>query len=99
MTFTSFPDLLSLCLTSKRGGKLYLNPPVVSVAYLAVFIANLLLNLAWIFIWDNEPLVAASAVLFAIAVTNVVALGVVCVNVARDGQRLKAEQPVIYWSV
>lgn len=60
-------------------------------------IANLLMNLAWIFIWDNELLIASSVFLFLIAATNMIALGVLANRVAGERSVLKTMQSKSYW--
>ena len=78
-------------------GKHYLNPEVVTPWYSYFFATNLLYNLAWLFAWDREHLVGASVLLFLIAQTNIIALGILARNVAQDGHLLKEENAKLYW--
>ena len=78
-------------------GKLYLNPEVVTPWYSYFFATNLLYNLAWIFVWDREQLVGASILLFLIAQTNIIAVGILANNIAKDEHVLKDENPKLYW--
>ena len=78
-------------------GKLYLNPEVVTPWYSYFFSTNLLYNLAWIFVWDREQLVGASILLFLIAQTNIIAVGILANNIAKDEHVLKDENPKLYW--
>ncbi len=78
-------------------GKLYLCPVVISPWYSAIFIHNLLFNLIWIFVWDREQIVTSSLVLFLIAETNIVSLGIMAYNVAKDDHHLRDEKPKVYW--
>ncbi|XP_059081308.1 uncharacterized protein LOC131879111 isoform X1 [Tigriopus californicus] len=89
--------ILSICI-SNSFGKLYLNPEIVSRCYVVVFAINLLCNLAWIFIWDKEELIAASALLFAIAITNIFVLALLVRNIAADDNWLKGGMPKTYWT-
>ena len=85
------PDVWSLF------GKLYLEPEVVTPWYSYFFATNLLYNLAWIFVWDREQLVGSSILLFLIAQTNIIALGILARNIARDGHVLKEDNTKLYW--
>ncbi len=84
-------------LNNSYGGKLYLNPEVLTPAYLIICIVNLILETAWIFIWDNELLELASADLFAIAITNVMSVMLLARNMAQRDNAMKVEQPKLYW--
>jgi len=79
-------------------GYIYLNPVVVSPAYCSVYSINFLMNLGWTFLWDNELLVVSSYVLWAIALTNVIAIALLIRNLAHENHQLKQEQPSIYWT-
>ena len=78
-------------------GKLYLCPVVISPWYSYFFATNLLYNTAWIFTWDREQVVAASVLLFLIAQTNIISLGIMARNIAYDNHQLREEKPKIYW--
>ena len=78
-------------------GRLYLHPSVVTPLYTGLVVANFALNAAWIIIWGYQLIVLSSVGLFLIAGTNVAATVVLAVNLAADSQRLKREQPKIYW--
>lgn len=83
---------------SNDFGKVYLNPEVANFTYRAIFIANLSLNASWIILWGNKYLLASCIVLFLIAITNVIILGIFSFNIATDNHRLKSEQPKLFWS-
>ena len=91
-----FSDLFSL-FSSSEMGKLYLCPVVISPWYSYFFATNLLYNTAWIFTWDREQVVAASVLLFLIAQTNIISLGILARNIAYDNHQLREEKPKIYW--
>ena len=91
-----FSDLFSLFSGSEMG-KLYLCPVVISPWYSYFFATNLLYNTAWIFTWDREQVVAASVLLFLIAQTNIISLGILARNIAYDNHQLREEKPKIYW--
>ena len=88
-------DLISDLLT--LFSKQYLNPEVATPWYSYFFATNLLYNLAWLFAWDREHLVGASILLFLIAQTNIIALGILASNVAQDEHVLKLQNPKLYW--
>ena len=67
--------------------------------YSYFFATNLLYNLAWIFVWDREQLVGASILLFLIAQTNIIAVGILARHIARDGHVLKEDNAKLYWYV
>jgi len=83
--------------SSSEMGKLYLCPVVISPWYSYFFATNLLYNTAWIFTWDREQVVAASVLLFLIAQTNIISLGILARNIAYDNHQLREEKPKIYW--
>jgi len=83
---------------SNSYGPVYLNPCIASPLYCLVLTLNLLLNLTWIFVWDNQLLVAASVVLILIAVTNVAQMAIVARNIAMENHALKEEQTKTYWT-
>ena len=91
-----FTDLFTL-FSSSDMGKLYLCPVVISPWYSYFFGTNLLYNLAWIFTWDREQLVGSSILLFLIAQTNIISIGILARNIAYDSHQLREEKPKIYW--
>merc|ERR1711997_980662 len=78
-------------------GKLYLNPEIATPWYSFFFTFNLLVNVAWLFTWDREQIVGASILLFLIAMTNIMAIGILARNIAQDGHQLREDRPKIYW--
>eukprot|EP00094_Tigriopus_californicus_P004041 TCALIF_03892-PA protein Name:"Protein of unknown function" AED:0.25 eAED:0.31 QI:0/0/0/0.6/1/1/5/0/298 len=83
---------------SNDFGKVYLNPEVANFAYRAIFIANLSLNASWILLWGNNYLLASCIILFLIAITNIILLGIFSFNIAEDNHRLKSEQSKLFWT-
>jgi len=81
-----------------HNGYIYLNPIVISPAYCAVYGINLLLTIAWLFLWDREELAAASSDLFAVFITNVISLILLSKNLEQKDNLMKTEQPKTYWS-
>ena len=47
--------------------------------------------------WDREHLIAASVLLFVIAITNITFVGLMTKNVAQRGNAMKSEQKKLYW--
>lgn len=95
MTFFSVVYTL---FSSSEMGKLYLNPEIITPWYSFFLISNFLYNTAWIFTWDREQIAAASVLLFLIAKTNIIALGILARNIAQDGHQLREDKPKIYWN-
>jgi len=88
--------LLTICCKNQNG-YIYVNPVVVSPTYCLVYGFNLLLNIAWLFLWDREQLALASCDLFAILLTNVISLSLLIQNIEQNDHLLKKDQPKIYW--
>ena len=88
--------MVSLCSSSDMG-KLYLCPVVISAWYSTIFIHNLVFNLIWIFVWDREEITTSSVILFLIAHTNIVSLGIMAYNIAKDDHQLRDDKPKVYW--
>jgi hypothetical protein len=84
-------------LSASDMGKLYLCPVIISPWYSFFFISNLWYNVAWLFVWDREQMVGSSIILFLIAQTNIVSLGIMAYNIAKEEHQLRDDKPKIYW--
>ena len=76
---------------------IYLNPVVVSPAYCVFYCINLLMNVAWTFLWDRELLLVSFCALCGVALTNIIALVILIRNIEAKDHVLKKEQPKLYW--
>jgi len=94
----AFVFYLVSIFSSSAMGKLYLNPVVISPWYSFFLISNLWYNTAWIFTWDRGQLVGSSILLFLIAQTNIVSLGILAKNISQDGHQMSEEKPKVYWT-
>lgn len=89
--------IFTIFKNNSEGQKLYLNPVIVDLIYCFTVSLNFALNTTWIFVWDREEIVTACAVLVFMAMTNVVALGIMARNVATDNHELLKSNPKLYW--
>ena len=59
--------------------------------------ANFVMTALWLVIWGYELIILAAVNLAAVALTNVIGTGLLAKSLAQDSQRLKLEQPKLYW--
>ena len=45
--------LITIC-RQNHAGPVYLNPPVISKVFLALYILDMILNITWLFMWDRQ---------------------------------------------
>lgn len=96
--FLMFVFYVATIFMKNDFGRLYLFPKIITHFYVIFFQLNLIFNCVWLFVWGNEDIVGASVLLFLVAFTNIATLAVLSINLAQDDQRLKLEQPKIYWT-
>ena len=89
--------MVATLFMSGDTGKLYLDPEILNPWYCFFFATNLAYNLAWIFVWDREQIVGASILLFLIAKTNLISIGILAKNIAYEDHQLKEDKPKLYW--
>ncbi|MPC89137.1 hypothetical protein E2C01_084070 [Portunus trituberculatus] len=76
IAFLSSRAALILLCRRNAVGPVYVSPGVLTTGFLVTYTLNLLANIAWLFLWDNELIIYASAVLWFICLTNWIALGI-----------------------
>lgn len=79
----------SVYRNSEVTGKVYLRPVILNWVFYAALLANYALNTAWIFIWNNELIVAATIFLLFIAYMGWLAFLVACVRGKRAMEKKK----------
>lgn len=91
--------LYALILLCRRNavGPVYTTPPVLTTSFLVTYTLNLLANIAWLFLWDNQLLIYTSAVLWFICLTNWVALGIIHGSVYSHGPWMSQHAKVDLW--
>lgn len=60
---------LTLICRRNANGYLYVTPPVIPIIVYAIYISNLILNIAWLFTFDRESFVLSCIILFLIPIT------------------------------
>ncbi|XP_050701819.1 uncharacterized protein LOC126988059 isoform X2 [Eriocheir sinensis] len=88
--------LILLCRRNAVG-PVYVSPPVLTTSFLIIYSLNLLANIAWLFLWDNELLIYSSAVLWFICLTNWIALGLLYGSVYTHGPWMSRHAKVDLW--
>jgi len=98
MGITLIVYLVTIMKRNPENELIYLNPVVASPAYSIVYAINLLMNVGWTFLWDQELLYLSSKVLCGIAITNIITLTLLIRNLETNEHRLRKEQPFLYWT-
>merc|ERR1712106_76084 len=85
-------------------GRLYLSPAIATPAVTVTLSVNLILNLAWIFIWSQtyetpSLLILASICLFLVAITNILAMVFMAKNIGDNSQYFTRGAPLFWWGV
>ncbi|KAK4306005.1 hypothetical protein Pmani_022150 [Petrolisthes manimaculis] len=91
--------LYALILLCRRNavGPVYTTPPVLTTSFIVIYTLNLLANIAWLFLWDNQLIIYASAVLWFICLTNWIAFGLVHGSLYRHGPWMAQHAKVDLW--
>ncbi|XP_045618892.1 uncharacterized protein [Procambarus clarkii] len=91
--------LYALILMCRRNavGPVYTSPSVLTSSFLLTYTFNLMANVAWLFVWDNELIVFASALLWFIVLTNWMAFGMLHYSVYRHGPWMCHHAKVDLW--
>lgn len=91
---------------SNSVGRVYLSPPIMSPFVTATFSINMILNLAWIFIWDRASVdgwhgltILSFVVLVLIAVTNILTMVMMARNLALHATAFTRGAPDYWWGV
>lgn len=91
--------LYALILLCRRNavGPVYTSPAVLTAAFLITYTVNLLANIAWLFLWDNQLIIYSSAVLWFICLTNWLALGILHYSIYCHGPWMCRHAKVDLW--
>ncbi|KAK8724118.1 hypothetical protein OTU49_011209, partial [Cherax quadricarinatus] len=92
-------QLYALILLCRKNavGPVYVTPSVLTSSFLLTYTFNLLANIAWLFVWDNELLVFSSALLWFVCLTNWMAFGMIHYSVYRHGPWMCRHAKVDLW--
>ncbi len=89
--------IVTVFVTNSENQRLYLHPEIIDLIYSFMMTLNFILNLTWIFVWDREEMLTATVLLIFIAITNVIALGVMARRLSYDNHELMRENSKLYW--
>ncbi|KAK7060090.1 hypothetical protein SK128_014747 [Halocaridina rubra] len=91
--------LYTLILLCRRNavGPVYNSPAVVTPAFLIIYTINLLANIAWLFLWDNRLHIPSSALMWLVALTNWIALGIIHGTLYHHGPWMSRHAKVDLW--
>lgn len=97
--------IASIFITNPAG-RAYLSPPVATPAVMATFSVNMVLNLAWIFVWDRSSVegregltVLAFFFLLSIALSNIAVMALMARNIAKYAAEFAQGTPLFWWGV
>ncbi|XP_076056600.1 uncharacterized protein LOC143034433 isoform X2 [Oratosquilla oratoria] len=88
--------LILLCRRNAVGAA-FMSPPVLTPWPVAIYTFNLLCNITWVFLWDHQLIIYSSAFLWAIALSNWIALGWLHRNVYVHGPWMARHAKVDLW--
>eukprot|EP00091_Calanus_sinicus_P021429 TRINITY_DN6350_c0_g1_i3.p1 TRINITY_DN6350_c0_g1~~TRINITY_DN6350_c0_g1_i3.p1 ORF type:complete len:256 (+),score=54.57 TRINITY_DN6350_c0_g1_i3:169-936(+) len=96
--------VITLFLNTQDGRRLYLTPAIATPSVTATLSINMILNLAWIFIWDRgyvDPnlTILASITLFLIAISNIIVMAFMAKNIGDDVEDFTRGAPLFWWGV
>jgi len=92
---------VSIFLTNSYG-RVYLSPPIMTPSVSTTFIINMVLNLAWIFVWDrssvNQDLtILALVILLLTAISNVLVMTLLARNITANTADFSRAAPLFWW--
>ncbi|XP_023326464.1 uncharacterized protein LOC111699920 isoform X2 [Eurytemora carolleeae] len=90
--------IVSLFMHNQKG-RLYLNPLFASPLLMVTMSVNFILNLAWIFIFDREYLIAACVILILIAATGIAVVGMMARNVEKYSEEYAKGTDMFIWGI
>ncbi|KAG9278455.1 hypothetical protein AMEX_G6331 [Astyanax mexicanus] len=74
-------------------GWMYCSPAILPYGFFISWVVNMILNCAWLLLWDRELMIPALVVLALIAFTNYFIIYFSCVGLQAHGARLKQNHP------
>merc|ERR1712051_882184 len=88
---------------SNPAGRAYLSPPIATPAVMGTFSFNMVLNLAWIFVWDRSSVegydglvILAFFILVSIAVSNIAVMALMARNITKYAAEFARGTP-LFW--
>jgi len=91
---------------SNPAGRAYLSPPIATPAVMGTFSVNMVLNLAWIFVWDRSSVdgydgltILAFFILVSIAVSNIAVMTLMARNITKYATEFARGTPLFWWGV
>jgi len=91
---------------SNSAGRAYLSPPIATPEVMGTFSFNMVLNLAWIFIWDRSSVagydglvILAFFILVSIAVTNIAVMTLMARNITKYTAEFARGTPLFCWGI
>ncbi|CAH1243961.1 Hypp7173 [Branchiostoma lanceolatum] len=89
---------VTACLFRKHsGGYFYVTPELFPPAFYVIWYVNNFLNIAWLFVWDREVLIAAAVVLALCPFTLYILLFISYRRLDQNGPWLAENSPVDLW--
>jgi len=89
---------------STSYGRLYLSPAIMTPKVSITFSINMMLNLAWIFLWDRSTqntdlLIVAAVFLVLIATSNALVMILMARNITNNSNAFSRSSPLFWWGV
>jgi len=91
---------------SNPAGRAYLSPPIATPLVMGAFSVNMVLNLAWIFVWDRSSVdgqegltVLAFLILLSIAISNIVVMALMARNITKYAAEFSRGTPLFWWGI
>ncbi|TRY91978.1 hypothetical protein DNTS_014577 [Danionella cerebrum] len=91
--------ILSTTCRRSVNGPLYCKPAVLSYGFFIAWIANMLLNIGWLLLWDREVMIAALVFLALIAFTNYLLIIFSCHGLKQHGAWLNKYHKADLWCI
>ncbi|KAL2085131.1 hypothetical protein ACEWY4_018451 [Coilia grayii] len=91
--------IISTTCRSTAYGYMYCSPAVLSYGFFICWILNMVLNIAWLLLWDREQMIAAFVVLALVAFTNYAIIYFSCHGLKSYGAWLNKYHKVDLWLI
>ncbi|XP_077100763.1 uncharacterized protein LOC143751869 [Siphateles boraxobius] len=100
-TWLSLMHAYILSTTCRRTvyGPMYCSPAVLPYGFFITWIANMLLNIGWLLLWDREEMIAGFVFLALIAFTNYLLIIFACHALKQYGSWLNKYHKVDLWCI
>jgi len=91
---------------SNPAGRAYLSPPIATPEVMGTLSFNMVLNLAWIFIWDRSSVdgydglvILAFFILVSIAISNIAVMALMARNITKYTAEFARGTPLFWWGI